>query len=100
MLGTSYQSRFLRLYCQEIPKVEVPPSVIEQYGSSDAFYRVKTLPTRVLAQEPSRIAPARVIPANPSRGIPERHIPERFVRAVDERVTAMWNRDIFPSSFL
>ena len=88
------------MYCQEVPKADVPAAVIEQYGQSDAFYRVKTPPTRVLAQEPSRIAPVKIIPANPSRGTREIRIPERFIRAVDERVQAMWTRDIFPSSFL
>ena len=100
VLGTEYQSRFVRLYCQEVPKEDVPNTVIEQYGPSEVFYRVKTLPSRILAQEPSRIAPVKIIPANPTRGTPEVRIPERFIRAVDERVKAMWTHEIFPSHFL
>ena len=100
VLGTEFKSRFIRLYCQEIPREDIPQFVIDHFGASDLFYRVKTLPSRILAQEPSRIAPSRIIPANPARGTPERHIPERLIPAVDERVKAMWNRDIFPSSFL
>ena len=100
VLGSEYQSRFVRLYCQEVAKADVPAAVVEQYGPSEAYYRVKTPPTRILAQEPQRIAPARVIPADPNRGLPERRIPERLIRAVDERVQAMWTREIFPSKFL
>ena len=81
-------------------KEDISAALVEQYGSNETFYRVKNPPTRILAQEPSRIAPVKIIPANPSKGTREIRIPERVVRAVDERVKAMWTRDIFPSSFL